>query len=355
MKLYPDELALSREYARGLAFEGLSDDQLNRFAAEGQRLHRWFKAHPYLHNAIAVPVLIFLFGADYWALLELPRYFLPEGQAHSAWMILLAGTLAGSIHSYLMYSMAILSVHEAFTHEVLFQKIGPISRAAHFLSAHVCRVTGAEPNFYAEHHITHHREFGTEEDGELLNFVRPRRYWMSWLPFAALYSDFASHRPVGYTASRKVTLALTILFNGTYSYFMYHAFGLWFTVLVMLVFYPHFGFYLDRTRQFTEHNLMPPENKNGARSFGLGFWGMLLGGGPWGTPCHLEHHLLPHLPWYHQLMLHHHLRSLMTPRQREQFLVQPVIGWPKLWWRLVRDHHAIEHRLKGGGFPSPGH
>ena len=52
----------------------------------------WFKAHPYLHNAIGVPVLIFLFAVDYWALLQLPRLFLPEGQPHSAWMILLAGT-----------------------------------------------------------------------------------------------------------------------------------------------------------------------------------------------------------------------------------------------------------------------
>jgi hypothetical protein len=54
-------------------------------------------------------------------------------------------------------------------------------------------------------------------------------------------------------------------------------------------------------------------------------------------------------------MLHRHFRALLTPRQREQFLVQPVIGWPKLWWRLVRDHNAIEHRLRGGGFPTPGH
>jgi fatty acid desaturase len=355
MKLYPEELALSHEYAKSLAFEGLTDDQLARFAARGQELHRWYKAHPYLHNAIGGPVFFLLFALDYWALLHLPGYLLTEGQPNSAAMILLAGTLAGCVHSYLMYSMAVFSVHEAFTHEVLFQKIGPISRAAHFIASHLCRVTGAEPNFYAEHHITHHREFGTAHDGELLNFVRPRRYWLTWLPFATLWSDFVSHRPMTYDRSRRLTLALTILYNGAYGYFMYHAFGAWFVVLVMLVFYPHFGFYLDRARQFTEHNLMPPENTNGSRSFGLGFWGMVLGGGPWGTPCHMEHHLLPHLPWYHQLMMHKHLRSLLTPRQREQFLVQPVIGWPKLWWRIMRQHGAIAGQLRGGGFPTPGH
>jgi fatty acid desaturase len=353
MKLYPEELAASRAYAKALVCEGLSDEQMDRFAAEGKRLHRWYASHPHLHNLIAIPVLIFLFGADYWALLHLPRYFLPEGQPHTAWMILLAGTVSGCIHSYLMYSMAILSVHEAYTHEVLFQQVGPISRAAHTVARQLCRLTGGEPHFYSEHHITHHRHFGTEHDGELLNFVRPRRYWMAWLPFAVLYSDFCCHRPATYTRSRQLTLLLTLLFHGSYAYFTYQAFGAWFTILVMLVFYPHFSFYLDRSRQFTEHNLMPPENLNGSRSFGLGFWGMVLGGGPWGTPCHMEHHLLPHLPWYHQLMLHRHLRSLLTPRQRAQFLLQPVVGWPKLWWRLVRHHGAAGYG-GGGGFPSPG-
>ncbi len=69
----------------------------------------------------------------------------------------------------------------------------------------------------------------------------------------------------------------------------------------MFVFLPHVGFYLDRVRQFTEHNLMPLDNPNGSRSFGIGFWGLLVGGGPWGSPCHWEHHLVPSLPWYQQL------------------------------------------------------
>src|SRR4030095_12088053 len=231
---------------------------------------------------------------------------------------------------------------------------GPISRAAHTVAGQFCRLAVAEPHFYSVNHIAHHGHFGTDDDGELLNFVRPRRYWLTWLPFATLYSDFACHRPPNYTKSRIVTAILTLLFNGVYSYFMYQAFGLVFVLVAMVVFFPHVGFYLDRTRQFTEHSLMLLENKNGSRSFGLGFWGMLLGGGPWGTPCHMEHHLLPHLPWYHQLMMHRFLRSLLTPRQRAQFLVQPVIGWPKLWWRLMREPNAIERRLRSGGFPSPG-
>jgi fatty acid desaturase len=100
---------------------------------------------------------------------------------------------------------------------------------------------------------------------------------------------------------------------------------------------PHVGFLCDRVRQFTEHNLMPLDNKNGSRSFGWGFWGMLVGGGPWGSPCHWEHHLVPSLPWYEQLVLHRHLARLLTPKQRQQFLLEPVVGFPKLWWKLVRE------------------
>jgi fatty acid desaturase len=113
-----------------------------------------------------------------------------------------------------------------------------------------------------------------------------------------------------------------------------------FTLLTMFVFLPHVGFYLDRVRQFTEHNLMPLDNQNGSRSFGTGFWGLLVGGGPWGSPCHWEHHLVPSLPWYQQLALHRFVVRQLTPRQRRQFLITPVIGFPRLWWRLIRELRA---------------
>jgi fatty acid desaturase len=97
------------------------------------------------------------------------------------------------------------------------------------------------------------------------------------------------------------------------------------------------GFFFDRLRQFSEHNLMPLDNQDGSRSFGLGFWGMLIGGGPWGSPCHWEHHLVASLPWYQQLVLHGYVKSLLTETQRKQFLLQPVVGYPKLLWRLLRE------------------
>jgi len=32
--------------------------------------------------------------------------------------------------------------------------------------------------------MSHHAKFGTDDDGEFLNFVMPRRYWLTLLPFA---------------------------------------------------------------------------------------------------------------------------------------------------------------------------
>jgi len=218
-------------------------------------------------------------------------------------------------------------------------------RAAHAIASNLCRIASAEPQYFARYHLPHHLKFGTEEDGEFLNFVVPRRYWLSLLPLAAItnFNDFVIHRPPSYTRSRLVSVAMALTYNLTYAWLMWRAFG-WVVPVVMLVLLPHVGFYLDRLRQFTEHNLMPLENDNGARSLGLGFWGMLLGGGPWGSPCHLEHHLAVGLPWFGQLLLHVHLRTVLTPRQREQFLLQPVIGWPKLWWGIMRNAYAFRQR-----------
>jgi hypothetical protein len=46
---------------------------------------------------------------------------------------------------------------------------------------------------------------------------------------------------------------------------------------------------------------------------------------------------VPSIPWYQQIVLHRFLVKILTPRQREQFLIKPVIGFPLLWWRLIRE------------------
>lgn len=350
MFVHLDELALARAYTRTLPFEGLTNDQMKLIMDRGRTLHKWFKSHRTIHNSIGVLVLTFVFSADYYILMRLPGLFLPPGEEHSFALILLAGCVVGCLHSYLMYSLSTYTLHEGAAHRAIFPPEGPLSRAGNWIARNMCRFAASDPDFYTAHHMAHHARFGTEDDGELLNFVVPRRYWMTFFPLAVLinFSDFVIHRPPRYTRSRLISEFISITYNLVYAWFMYRLFGGLFTGLAMLVFLPHVGFYLDRLRQFTEHNLMPLDNKNGSRSFGLGFWGMLVGGGPWGTPCHWEHHLVASIPWYQQLMLHRYVIKLLTPRQREQFLIEPFTGFPKLWWRLVREPNAFMRQKETG-------
>jgi hypothetical protein len=281
-------------------------------------------------------------------LLRMPRWFLPEAGSQPFAMVVVAAVLTGCLHSFVLYSLGVYSMHEGASHYWIFMGNGRLARFANGIASNLCRLAACDPEHYAGHHITHHARFGTEADGEFLNFVRPRRFWLTLLPLGAFvnYSDFLAHRAETYTRSRLLTAALTTAFSGIYAFFVYQAFGGWFTVIAMALCFPHFGFYLDRLRQFTEHNLMPLDNKNGSRSLGCGFWGMLIGGGPWGSPCHWEHHLVSGIPWYQQLILHFTVTRTLTPTQRKQFLIEPIIGFPKLWWNLVHSLWQFEHRVK---------
>ena len=346
MKLHPDEMALARAYSATVDFEGLSDDQMRKVMTRGRELFHWFKAHRITHNAISTGVLLFIFGADYWTQITLPRWIIGSSAGASTSQILVAAVLSGALHSWLLYSLSGFSMHEGAAHRIIFPPHGRVSRAFHMLSANLCRIAASEPKTYSAHHMIHHSKFGSDEDAEFLNFVKPRRYWLTFLPLAfdINYSDFIVHRPLGWTRDRLMSAFWSLPYNGVYAWYAWTHFGPLFTIVAYAVMLPHVGFVLDRVRQFTEHNLMPLENKNGARSFGFGFWGLLVGGGPWGSPCHWEHHLVPSLPWYQQLILHRYLASLLTPKQRRQFLLQPVIGYPKLWWHLVKETRRFAGR-----------
>ena len=346
MKLHQDELELARAYGESVQFEGLSKEQMKLVMDRGRGLFHWFKAHQALHFVINLTLLVFLFVADYLILLRLPEWLFGFTWWPRHWV--LAALLTGGLHSWLMYSMGVASMHEGAAHGSLFPHHDPVSRVLNFIGCNMCRLAAMDPGYYAEHHMSHHAKFGTEQDGEFLNYVRPRRYWLTLLPFgnSINYSDFIVHRPLRFTRSRAVSAVLAITYHGTYGYFMARVFGVPFTLLALVLFVPHVGFYLDRLRQFTEHNLMPLDNKDGSRSFALGFWGMLIGGGPWGSPCHWEHHLVASLPWYQQLMLHRFLVKHLSQRQRQQYLLQPIIGFPRLLWRLWREPKRFEQEIR---------
>lgn len=349
MNLHLEELNRAQVYARTTRLQGLTSEQFSLILCRGRALHSWFKAHQRIHFLINLSVIAFIFCADYCVLLWLPRLFLIAGGKNSLVHVVLAALAAGIVHSWLLYSMVVFSLHEGAAHRLIFPPKGPITKFFNALANNLCRFGSADPVFYTKHHLSHHAHFGTEEDGEFLNFVFRRRYWMTFFPFAMFIntSDFIVHRATSYSVSLIVSMLASVSYHGLLGYFMARSFGLPFTLLTLILVVPHVGFYVDRLRQFTEHNQMPLDNKDGARNFGLGFWGLFIGGGPWGQPCHWAHHLVPSIPWYQQLILHRDVVRLLSPEQRDQHLLQPFVGFPKLVWRLWRMPHSLaleDHR-----------
>jgi fatty acid desaturase len=346
MRLHPEELELARAYNRSVPSNGLSPAQMRLVMDRGRELHHWFKNHQAIHAVINLSVMVLIFAADYAILLRMPRWLL--GQQPNTWKVVVAALVTGALHSWLMYSLTVYSMHEGAAHGVAFPHDDPVSRVMNRIVSNLCRVAAAEPREYSVHHMSHHAKFGTEQDGEFLNFVQPRRYWLTLLPFANIinYSDFLVHRPLTYTRGRILSGIVALCYHIGFGYLMTQSFGLTFTLVTFVLFVPHVGFYLDRLRQYTEHNLMPLENKDGSRSFGLGFWGMLIGGGPWGSPCHWEHHLVASLPWYQQLILHRDLKRILTPVQRKKYLLQPVVGYPRLLWSLWQEPLQFQRRIE---------
>jgi Fatty acid desaturase len=354
VNLRREEFDLAHDYVAHTHLESLSPDQMKLILDRGRALFHWYREHLAIHYALNFLVLVFLIGGDYLVLLRLPSLFLagPDNQPFAR--ILLAAIVCGSLHSWLLYSTSVFSMHEGAAHKNIFPGTNPASRALNWFASNLCRIAASEPHYYSQGHMSHHARFGTEADGEFLNFVLPRRYWLTLLPFAAFlnYTDFLAHRPPSYTKGRIISATVAVIYELIYAFLMAQAFGWTFVLLTMLLFLPHVGFFLDRLRQFTEHNLMPLENKDGSRSFGFGFWGMLIGGGPWGSPCHWEHHLVASLPWYQQLALHAYVKKVLTPEQKKQFMLEPVIGFPKLLYRMLTEPTQFVQTLKRDRVPT---
>ena len=141
---------------------------------------------------------------------------------------------------------------------------------------------------------------------------------------------------MNYTPSRIMSLLLTLSYNLVFALLMLRHYS-WVTVFVALVLvFPNVAFWLDRLRQYMEHNDMPLNPIDGARDLGVGFWGLIIGGAPWGQPCHWTHHLYPGLPWYNQLRLHMFIKTVLTPQQKEVFTLDPLTAFPRAFLRVIK-------------------
>ena len=194
MIIHDEELALARAYQQEHSFEDLTDDQLRAILTRGRELFHWFKAHPRTHNVINLCGLASIFVLDYLTLMKLPALFITPGQYESAsiWATVAASALAGSIHSYLLYSLGVFTLHEGAAHRILLVGQSAFVKRVQALASQLCRISAAEPEYYATRHMVHHAKFGTHDDQEFLNCVLPRRYFLTFLPLAAFinFSDF---------------------------------------------------------------------------------------------------------------------------------------------------------------------
>jgi fatty acid desaturase len=343
MRSHVDEVSLAQEYTRAMPFEGLGREQRAFIRARGQALYRWFRSHQHVHCLISAGVIALLFAVDFFILMSLPGVLLGAGGDATAGRLLLASLVTATLHGWVLYSLTIYSLHEGAAHDVIFPPRGRVTRMLGRVGNNLCRLSGADPVEYSRSHRDHHVRFGTIEDGEFASFVHPRRFWRVLLPFAMFlnFSDFVAHRGLTYSRSRLTSELLTVGGHGIAGHFMAQRFGVAFPIVTLALLAPHVAFQLDRLRQFSEHNLMPVASKDGARSFGPGFWGLFVGGGPWGQPCHWIHHLIPSIPWYQQIALHREVVAILSPRQREQYLLERGVGYPRLLWRLWTETSAF--------------
>lgn len=336
MKLYPEEWECAQRFQKTHTFPRLTDSQVREIRETGRRFVRWSQSHPWLHNFLNLIILTSLIAVDIWVLTFVSVWLLGASPTTGSWLTALA--VVSSLHGFISYSVIIFSMHEGASHNRIILKTGGITSVLALLANNLCRLFFADPVYYRSQHIHHHADFGTQDDGAFTNFVWPRRFLVSLLPFAGAldFNDYRIHQDTKFSWSRFWSCVIGALYAVGIAAAMISDTGTLFAVLVFAIVGPWVAFLLDRLRETTEHNLMALESENGARNLGTGFWGLLVGGGPWGQPCHLSHHLMPALPWYQQCRLHWKLRAMMSPEQRQYFCIAPVIGYPKLLLHVLR-------------------
>lgn len=336
MKLYHEDWKCARRLTSGQEVPRFSDEQTARIAALTKDYVRWPQSHPRLHNTINILVLLLLFAVDLAGLIGGTFWIARDPSLGGGWVIVAVGM--SLLHGFIMYSVVIYSMHEGAAHDRIILRTGPLSGPLRFLANNASRLCFADPVYYREQHVPHHGRFGTPEDGTFTNFVHPRRFAISLLPLAGFldFNDYRTHCDVKPSRSRTLSIIVGSVYSLPLVALMILLANPWVPLLVFVLIGPWVAFTLDRLRESTEHNLMSLEARHGARNLGLGFWGLLVGGGPWGQPCHLSHHLAPALPWYLQCLLHVRLKSMMSEDQRRYFTIKPIVGYPRLVLHLIR-------------------
>ena len=115
MIIHQEELAFARAYQQAHAFENLTDDQLRAILTRGRELFHWFKAHPRYaqHHQLSRSSSPSSLPTT-WRLMELPGCGFHAGPRRRVDLaIARRRAVAGSVHSYLQYSLSVFSCTRA--------------------------------------------------------------------------------------------------------------------------------------------------------------------------------------------------------------------------------------------------
>lgn len=305
MKLYTNDLIIIQKFwEQESQFPQLTDDQESKLRIKIKELSQ---LSPYNTFLILFPLLLLSF-------ILISTCILIVKLKLSFWVSTL---LLGLIQGYVSYSWSVYTLHECAGHG------NAIPKYLKFILFHSCRIFGPDPVQYAKNHFKHHAYLATKQDGAFTQFVSPRRWLKSLLPFSGILyaNDYKIHERDEKSTSKLISKILTFSFLIIEFLLLRNYLNSGMILIAILVISPWFAFVLERMRESTEHQFMPIDNKWGARELGLSFSGMLFGGGPWGQPFHLSHHLAPNLPWYAQLKLSQELKNIMNFEQRKFYYV----------------------------------
>jgi hypothetical protein len=334
MKNFEEEHDLARLYQDEFNqdFEFLKDDQVKALRKKAKDWYALSRRHTYRHNALNIILILSLLALDYLAFRF--QYF------ENAWANIFVTFI---MHSYIAYSATIFTMHEGAGHRMLILGKSKIATFTATLANNVGRLFYNDPGFYGPIHIHHHKDFGTDKDAAFTNYVLTNRIVKCFLPLAGIlpFCDYKIHGDTKFNKSQLLSNFIGIIYTIWLCRPFIQEHGRVFFIIFFLT-CGWLSFTLDRMRETTEHHLMPVDEMNGARSFGLGFWGLTIGGGPWGQPSHLAHHVHPSLPWYWQCKLHFEFKRIFTEKQKEQFLFDKLMDYPKLVKEIYHGRKKVE-------------
>ena len=271
------------------------------------RIRSLSRSNRYLHLFLQLIPLLSLFSLWFLTLNFLPAFF-----TNTVIQVSLVALCLG----FIGYSFVIYTLHEGAGHG-LFRTYPKLKLIAFNLP----RLKMADPQYYQNCHQKHHKHLGKEEDCAFTNFISLNRFLRSVVPGAGIFfpNDYNIHQNPVRTKSRTITEITGLIVILIELKLLQSHFSLINSLLIVCLLAPWFGMVFDRIRETTEHRFMPAHNLYGTKELGIGIFAQVIGGGPWGQPCHFSHHLAPDLTWYQQVMLHLSLRKIMNKKQKDFF------------------------------------